>query len=39
MFPIKTFVATPKLPHSIEKLKELAYNYYWCWNSEAREVF
>ena len=39
MFPIKTFVATPTLPHSIDKLRELAYNYYWCWNSDAREVF
>lgn len=39
MFPLKTFLITTKLPQKIEKLKEIAYNYYWCWNSDARELF
>ena len=39
MKPIQRFVVTAALPPKLEKLKDLAYNYYWCWNSDARELF
>lgn len=39
MKPLHSFVVTANLPARIAKLKELAYNYWWCWNSDAREVF
>jgi starch phosphorylase len=39
MKPIHSFVVTAKLPENLEKLKELAYNYWWCWNSDAKELF
>ncbi|MCX6154346.1 MAG: alpha-glucan family phosphorylase [Candidatus Kapabacteria bacterium] len=39
MKPKHTFVVNANLPHQIETLKELAYNYWWCWNSDARELF
>ncbi len=39
MKPVHSFVVTAKLPEKISKLRELAYNYWWCWNSDARELF
>ncbi len=39
MKPLHSFVVTANLPKRIAKLKELAYNYWWCWNSDAREIF
>lgn len=39
MKPIKTFIVSAKLPSRIAKLKELAYNYWWCWNYNAKELF
>ncbi len=39
MKPVKTFIVTAKLPQRIAKLKELAYNLWWCWNSGAKELF
>jgi glycogen phosphorylase len=39
MKPVHSFIVTAQLPKKIEKLKELAYNYWWCWNSEAKELF
>ena len=39
MKPINTFIVTSHLPQRLETLKELAYNYWWCWNSEAKELF
>ncbi len=39
MKPVQSFVVTAKLPQKIAKLKELAYNYWWCWNYEAKELF
>ncbi len=37
--PLHSYIVTAKLPEKIEKLKELAYNFWWCWNSEAKEMF
>ena len=39
MKPIRNFIVTAQLPERLEKLKELAYNYWWCWNSTAKELF
>lgn len=39
MKPVHSFVVTANLPQNIQKLKEIAYNYWWCWNSDARELF
>ena len=39
MKPIQSFIVTANLPKSIEKLGKLAYNYWWCWNYEAKELF
>ncbi len=39
MKPVHKFIVTAHLPKKLAKLKELAYNYWWCWNSDARELF
>jgi len=39
MKPVHDFIVTAHLPERIATLKELAYNYWWCWNSEAKELF
>jgi starch phosphorylase len=39
MKPIHNFIVKAKLPENIEKLKDVAYNYWWCWDSEAKELF
>lgn len=39
MKPIHSFLVTTNLPENIAKIKEIAYNYWWCWNSDARELF
>lgn len=39
MIPFKTFVVTPVLPQRISSLKELAFNYWWTWQSDAKDLF
>lgn len=39
MKPVHSFIVSANLPERISKLKELAYNYWWCWNSDAKELF
>jgi starch phosphorylase len=39
MKPVHSFLVKAKLPENIEKIKEIAYNYWWCWDSEAKELF
>lgn len=39
MKPAKSFIVTAQLPKNLIKLKELAFNYWWCWNSDAKELF
>lgn len=39
MKPVHSFLVKAKLPEKIEKIKEIAYNYWWCWDSEAKELF
>ncbi|MFH1212980.1 MAG: alpha-glucan family phosphorylase [Candidatus Neomarinimicrobiota bacterium] len=39
MKPIQAFTVTPILPKKLEKLRELAYNLWWTWNFDARDIF
>ncbi len=39
MKPLHSFIIKAKLPEKIEKIREIAYNYWWCWDSEAKELF
>lgn len=39
MQPIRTFNVTPALPPRLEPLRKLAYNLYWDWNVEIKELF
>lgn len=39
MRPVTTFVVNPTMPAALSPLKELAYNFWWCWHSEAIELF
>ncbi|GJQ63252.1 MAG: alpha-glucan phosphorylase [Melioribacteraceae bacterium] len=36
---IGTFSVIPSLPKKLETLREIAYNLYWTWNHDARELF
>ena len=37
--PIHTFTVIPRLPASLERLRELAYNLRWSWNHDTIELF
>ncbi len=39
MQPIRTFNVSPSIPASLEPLRQLAYNLYWDWNTEIKELF
>ncbi|MCK4472735.1 MAG: DUF3417 domain-containing protein, partial [Anaerolineae bacterium] len=39
MQPICTFTIVPSLPTKLERLRDLAYNLWWCWNLEAVDLF
>jgi starch phosphorylase len=39
MKPVHTFTVIPKLPASLERLRDLAYNLRWSWNHETIELF
>lgn len=39
MQPIRTFNVSPSLPASLEPLRQIAYNLYWDWNTEIKELF
>ncbi len=34
-----TYHVVPSLPENLEHLREIAYNIYWSWNADARELF
>ncbi len=36
---LRTFSVVPALPDSLQALRELAYNLWWCWNADAFELF
>ena len=39
MRPVTTFLVRPNLPSTLTPLREIAYNYWWCWDAEARDLF
>ncbi len=39
MKPVHTFTVIPKLPESLERLRELAYNLRWSWNHDTIALF
>lgn len=36
---LRTLTAVAELPPSLERLRELARNLWWCWNTEAKQLF
>ena len=36
---IRTFTVVPALPKPIARLRELAYNLWWCWNPDGFDLF
>jgi len=39
MGTLRTFSVVPALPANLSPLRELAYNFWWCWNADAFELF
>ncbi len=37
--PLRRFTVVPRLPPSLERLRELAYNLYWAWTPAVRDLF
>ncbi len=35
----RTFTVVPRLPEPLTKLRDIAFNMYWCWNPDAIEIF
>jgi glycogen phosphorylase len=36
---LRRFTVVPRLPQPLERLRTLAYNLWWTWNHDARELF
>ena len=36
---IRTFTVLPHLPDRLRPLRDLAYNFWWCWQPEAMSLF
>jgi len=39
MKPIRQFTVLPSLPPKLQRLQELAYNIWWCWNLDVIDLF
>ncbi len=39
MLKLRRFNVVPSLPPALERLRTLAYNLWWTWNHDARELF
>jgi starch phosphorylase len=39
MKPVRIFTVVPSLPARLERLRDLAYNLYWSWDPDTRELF
>ncbi|MCX6145851.1 MAG: DUF3417 domain-containing protein, partial [Candidatus Kapabacteria bacterium] len=39
MKPVQTFVVNANLPEKIAKLKDIANNYWWCWDADTKDIF
>ena len=36
---VHIFEVKPKIPAELRRLNELAYNLFWCWNHQSRDLF
>jgi len=36
---VRTFTVVPALPKPLSRLRELAYNLWWCWNPDGFDLF
>ena len=36
---LRTFSVVPAIPDNLQALRELAFNVWWCWNTDAFELF
>src|SRR5437879_701700 len=36
---VRTFTVVPTLPPRLTPLRDIAYNLWWTWNQEARDLF
>ena len=36
---IRRFVVAPRIPEPLKRLRDIAYNIWWCWDKEAIELF
>ncbi len=39
MKPVRTFTVVPSLPPGLSRLKDIAYNLFWSWDHDTRELF
>ncbi|MFQ5429108.1 MAG: alpha-glucan family phosphorylase [Phycisphaerae bacterium] len=39
MYRLRTFTVVPSLPEPLRRMRDLAYNLWWSWNSEASDLF
>ena len=39
MYRLRTYTIVPALPEPLLRLRELAYNLWWSWNSDAQDLF
>ena len=39
MYRLRTYTVVPAIPAPLARLRELAYNLWWCWNADAMELF
>ncbi|MFP4172392.1 MAG: alpha-glucan family phosphorylase [Candidatus Hydrogenedentota bacterium] len=39
MAQVVSYTVTPRLPERLERLRDIAFNMYWCWQTEAIELF
>ncbi len=39
MYRLRTFTIVPALPRPLARLRDLAYNFWWSWNGDARDLF
>ncbi len=38
MYRLRTYTVVPALPKSLSRLRDLAYNIWWSWNGDCREL-
>ena len=39
MRPLHQFIVKSTLPKRLERLQEITMNYWWCWNTNAKDLF